>query len=335
MAVKSVQFPKQGKGYIYEKLKKPIKPDMIGRFRRPKEEGIYKKELEQYQKELEYYNEHKGEYIFSCSKNLIGKKFLLDSEKINIIFGPNGCGKTTILKAIAGKALISDGYSKFFEPLDFPGWFGDKDRFAVGKKISELSMNTANVEWTGNPVYYNNFSNTLANGGGMIGCIQGSILGNIQDEMFYRLNIDKRTSDGQKTSFIFNRIIKIASEKRSVKKIIQPYVGKFLGSNKSWDECGRNQLEYFQQFKDFEKECPTTIVLDEVDKSLDIITVSMLYREILPMIVEKTGCQIITVSHNPLILSDKIAGNKDMYNLISLDDDYTKRARDTIQELFG
>ena len=148
--------------------------------------------------------------------------------------------------------------------------------------------------------------------------------------MYYRLNINKRTSDGQKAEFIFNRIIKIASEKRSVKKIIQPYADKFLDSNKSWE----NQLEYFQQFEDFEKECPTTIVLDEADKSLDIITVSMLYREIFPRIVDKTGCQIITVSHNPLILSNKISGNKDNYNLISMDEDYTEKARKTIQELF-
>ena len=334
MAVKSVFFPKKGEGYIYQKLEKPVKPDNNYRNRQPKEDDVYQRELEQYQKNLEYYNEHKGEYVLSCSKNLIGKKFQFDDKKINIIFGSNGCGKSTILKAIAGKALIDDEYSKFFQPLDFPGWFDD-GRFAVDKKISELSMNTAKVEWTGNPVYCNNFSNTLRNGGMMIGSIQGSILGDLSDEIFYRMNMEKRASDGQKAAFVFNRIVKIASGRKSLKEVLKPYEKKFLEGNVTWERCGRNQLEYFQQFEDFDKECPTTIVLDEVDKSLDIITVSMLYREILPMIVEKTGCQIITVSHNPLILSDKIAGNKDMYNLISLDEDYTERARNTIQELFG
>lgn len=335
MAVNTVFFPKNGEGYIYQKIQKPVKPDKIGRFRRQKDEDIYQKELEQYQKEYEYYKEHKGEYILDCSNNLIGKKFLFDNKKINILFGPNGCGKSTILKTIAGKALISDGYSKFFEPLDFPRGFNDDERYVVENLISKLSMNTANVEWSGNPIYCNNFFDTLKNGGMMFGGLQGSILGDISEEIFYRMNIENKSSDGQKTAFIFNRIFKIASEKKSLKDIISPYAKKFLNANETWMKCGQVQLEHFKQFEDFEKECPSTIVLDEVDKSLDIITVSMLYREVFPMVVEKTGCQIITVSHNPLVLSDKITGNTNDYNLISLDKNYTEKAKKVILDLFG
>lgn len=334
MPIKSIKFPKKGKGYIYEKIKEPVKPDKFGRFRRQKDEYVYQKELEQYQKEYEYYKEHKGEYVLSCSNNLIGKKFSFDNKKINILFGPNGCGKSTILNTIAGKALISDGYSRFFEPLDFPGGFNGGERYVVENLISKLSMNTANVEWSGNPIYCNNFSDTLKNGGMMFGGLQGSILGNISEEIFYRMNIDNKSSDGQKTVFIFNRIFKIASGKKSLKDIISPYSEKFLNANETWKKCGQVQLEHFKQFEDFEKECPSTIVLDEVDKSLDIITVSTLYREFFPMIVEKTGCQIITVSHNPLILSDKIAGDKETYNLISLEPDYTEKAKKVIKSLF-
>lgn len=335
MSVKSVFFPQRGDGYIYQKLQKPVKPDKFGRFRRQKNEDVYQKELEQYQKEYEYYKEHKGEYVLSCSNNLIGKKFSFDNKKINILFGPNGCGKSTILKAIAGKALITDGYSKFFEPLDFPGGFDDDERYIVKNLISKLSMNTAEIEWSGNPIYCNNFSNTLRNGGMVIGGLQGSIFGDISEEIFYRLNIDNKSSDGQEAAFLFNRIFRTASGKKSLKDIISPYAKKFLNANETWSKCGRNQLEYFKQFEDFEKECPSTIVLDEVDKSLDIITVSNLYREVFPMIVEKTGCQIITVSHNPLVLSDKITGNTNDYNLISLDKNYTENAKKTIHDLFG
>lgn len=335
MSVKSVFFPKIGNGYIYQKTQKPLKPDKVGRFRRQKDEDVYQKELEQYQKELEYYKEHKGEYVLDCSNNLIGKKFSFDNKKINILFGPNGCGKSTILKTIAGKALITDGYSRFFEPLDFPGWDNDGQRYAVETQISKLSMNTAKVEWSGNPIYCNNFSYTLKIGGMMLGGLQGTILGDMSEEMFYRMNIDNKSSDGQKAAFIFNRIFKIALGKKSLKDIISPYANKFLNANEAWSKCGRNQLEYFKQFEDFEKECPSTIVLDEVDKSLDILTVSKLYREVFPMIVEKTGCQIITVSHNPLVLSDKITGDTNDYNLISLDKNYTENAKKTIHDLFG
>ena len=76
----------------------------------------------------------------------------------------------------------------------------------------------------------------------------------------------------------------------------------------------------------YDKECPITLLLDEIDKSLDIETVWLLYHDILPQLVEKFGIQIICVTHSPLILTDTIY-NSDKYNIISIDDEYTNNVR--------
>jgi predicted ATPase len=47
-----------------------------------------------------------------------------------------------------------------------------------------------------------------------------------------------------------------------------------------------------------------------------------MYSEFFPALVKKYGCQIILVSHNPLILSEPIMEN-DVYSIISLDEAYT------------
>ena len=76
-----------------------------------------------------------------------------------------------------------------------------------------------------------------------------------------------------------------------------------------------------------------TIMLDEIDKSLDINNIIMLYTEVLPKLVQKYNVQVILVSHSPIILSDKIY-NSEYYNIISLDENYTTSVRENIQMLF-
>ena len=66
-----------------------------------------------------------------------------------------------------------------------------------------------------------------------------------------------------------------------------------------------------------------TILMDEIDKSLDIFNVAGLYMEAIPRLVRETNCQIILVSHSPLMVSKNIRESK-YYNIISMDDKYTE-----------
>lgn len=334
MAIKSVKYPKKGTGYIYNKLERPVKPDIYTRGRYKKDENRYKEEMDMYEKDMEYYKEHKGEYVLKCSTNLVGRKFIFDDKKVNIIFGPNGSGKSTIIKSIAGVALTTDGFSKVHEPLEFRNWDSLESKYDPQNIVEDISQNTSIVEWEGNPIYYNNFEETLSNNRGYFGEIQGSLIDSLEDEIVYRLSVDKKTSAGEKSAYIFNKIIKIASSKKSLEEIIKPTIDSYLKSNIAWATAGQNQLDYFKQFKNFSVQSPITLLFDEVDKSLDISTVVNLYTYIFPLMAEKFGCQIITVSHNPLILSDKICGDKDKYNIISMDENYTKESINLVKSLF-
>lgn len=334
MAIKSVKYPKKGTGYLYNKLERPVKPDIYTRGRYKKDENRYKEEMDMYEKDMEYYKEHKGEYVLKCSTNLVGRKFIFDDKKINIIFGPNGSGKSTIIKSIAGVALTTDGFSKVHEPLEFRNWDRLESKYDPQTIVEDISQNTSIVEWEGNPIYYNNFEETLSNGRGYFGEIQGLLIDSLEDEIVYRLSVDKKTSAGEKSAYIFNKIIKIASSKKSLEEIIKPTIDSYLKSNIAWATAGQNQLDYFKQFKNFSVQSPITLLFDEVDKSLDISTVVNLYTYIFPLMAEKFGCQIITVSHNPLILSDKICGDKDKYNIISMDENYTKESINLVKSLF-
>lgn len=334
MAIKSVKYPKKGTGYLYNKLERPVKPDIYTRGRYKKDENRYKEEMDMYEKDMEYYKEHKGEYVLKCSTNLVGRKFIFDDKKVNIIFGPNGSGKSTIIKSIAGVALTTDGFSKVHEPLEFRNWDSLESKYDPQNIVEDISQNTSIVEWEGNPIYYNNFEETLSNNRGYFGEIQGSLIDSLEDEIVYRLSVDKKTSAGEKSAYIFNKIIKIASSKKSLEEIIKPTIDSYLKSNIAWATAGQNQLDYFKQFKNFSVQSPITLLFDEVDKSLDISTVVNLYTYIFPLMAEKFGCQIITVSHNPLILSDKICGDKDKYNIISMDENYTKESINLVKSLF-
>ena len=54
---------------------------------------------------------------------------------------------------------------------------------------------------------------------------------------------------------------------------------------------------------------------------------------VLPEFVKKTGVQVIIISHSPLVIMDKIRNN-DMYNFISIDEEYTNICIEKIGELF-
>ena len=75
---------------------------------------------------------------FFIVKNLGEKTITFDPDKINVIFGPNGCGKTTILKAIANVCLCGDknsmdGYTNPYHlnPLCINGKLDDETKYNI------------------------------------------------------------------------------------------------------------------------------------------------------------------------------------------------------------
>ena len=328
--VKSIYFPVEGNGYIYSKPEEPNNPKSYRDYKRADDEGR-KKLMAQYKKDLSNYRKNKDNYLLPCANLLIGKKFEFKPNKVNIIFGPNGAGKSTILRAIAGEAGVHDGFTKGLEPLDAFGWNEEKMTIETFKKTLEdnFKKNTCSVAWDGAPIYYHNFGYTEQNARGTFGEYGGSILGNsIEGEITYHLS-KNRISSGQKSLFFINKLIEIAKQPISMADImtdIQENVDK-KKFNEIWNKSYETQLNYYKKFEKYNEKCPITMLFDELDKSLDVEKVWALMVDVMPKMCEKFGVQIICVTHNPLVLSNVIYGDKEHFNFISIDKEYTEDMR--------
>lgn len=339
--IKSITF--NGKeGYILDKIEEPGCPIRDYEYRKYRRSGFSDREKElllNYRKSLRYWqknlkDKYKNELLVKC---LIGRKFEFEDGKINLIFGPNACGKTTILRAIAGNAGTVDGYAHLASPSDMKMYnFSDSEDEDVNmrKHLDDIMRNTAEIEWDGVPIYYDNFSNRKSYG--IFGELCGSVLGeSAGGELSYHLTKNV-TSNGQMSIYLLKKLLEIAKKHLCYADIFSEHInddGTYkLKGNDIWNKCYRMQLDYYLGFeKSFEKS-PGTFLFDEIDKSLDILNIYTLYTSVLPEFVKQTGVQVILISHSPLVLMDKIRNN-DMYNFISMDEDYTNECLKSLNEL--
>jgi predicted ATPase len=327
--IKSLTFTGES-GYIVDKIEEPVCP--VRGYTEGMKNPRYvsetdKEQIKQWKKEHKEWEKHKDDYAKPhLVKNLLGRKFEFEAGKINVIFGANASGKTTILRAIAGNAGCDDGYPTLMAPLDVHDFGEEASTDSFKKKLTKKMRNSANIEWDGVPVYYDNFANRKSYGS--IGDLCGSVLGDdIMTEIQWILGKDK-ISMGQQSIYLINRLFDIAKSHLSFKDIFSQYVNddgtrKKMEVNDVWESAYNVQLDYYMGFENSCKNLPGTFLFDELDKSLDILNVYNLYVNVLPEFVKKTGVQIIIISHSPIVLLEKIRNNE-MYNIISIDEDYTK-----------
>lgn len=333
--IKSIKFNGEF-GYIMNKIPEPI-CSVRGYDIKHYRDSFSEEEKEliaEYKKKMKIWKKRKDEFQNPhLVKNLLDRTFMFEQNKINLIFGPNASGKTTILKALAGNAGTKDGYSNpntLFCPIDFKtvNWDAEPTAADFRKKLNNLMGNSADIDWDGAPIYYDNFSNRKSYGA--IGDMCGSVLGDsIVTEVIYNMGKDK-ISKGQDSLYLFNRICNIASQKTSYAEIFKKFIDEnghikySFGMNDTWYNTYKIQLDYYLGHEKSFESAPSTFLFDELDKSMDILNVYTLYTEILPSLIEKTGIQIIIISHSPVVLSDKIR-KSDKYNFISIDEDYTNK----------
>lgn len=344
--INSIKFPKKGKGYIYKKFEMTqTKPDphgwryrssvydhKTGELKDKYDTKKYKEDLAAYEEELKFYNEHKGQYCAGCaSDNLIGHEFHF-TPGVNIIFGPNGSGKTTILRALASNALCTDGFSKPIEPLELVNrdLCEDPTLQNVIDTVEKMKMNTCIIDWTGNPVYFDNFSNRRSYGS--LGDLTGSVLDNEREEVSWIIG-KGRISSGQQTKYLVNKILHKLEANLSLKELMMPYLDK-RRLNDVWIKAYQVCIDYLAQHPDFDTKGAYTLIFDEMDKSLDVETVIDLYQRVLPALHEHYGCQIITVSHSPILMTPYFR-NSDKYNIIDMDKEYSHDVETKMKKLYG
>ena len=343
--IKSLTFTGEF-GYITDKIPEPECP-VRGYFGKRKNSSYRlrefseseKEEIKKYEKDYKEWKKHKNDYANpNLVKNLLNRKFEFEAGKINIIFGPNASGKTTMIKAIAGNAGCKDGYPTLLEPLSIRSFYEETTQENFRKTLNKMMKNSAIIEWDGVPVYYDNFADRMTRSHSSIGDLCGSVLGDsIATEIQYILRKDKN-SLGQNSIYLINRLLDIAQNHLSFKDIFSKYVNedgtkKSFNVNDTWADAYNVQLDYYMGFENSCKSLPGTFLFDELDKSLDIFNIYNLYVNVLPEFVKKTGVQVIIISHSPLVLMNKIR-NSDMYNFISIDEDYTKTCIEKLTELF-
>ena len=267
--------------------------------------------------------------------NLYNRKFKFADKKINVLFGPNASGKSTIIKAIAAHCLcgedtrVQDGLTNFkkYNPTDY-GLFEDRTKEKFLNLIDKTAGNIVNVDWDGGFVYNDNFSNRRSVS---IGDLCGGVIDDVGEEIHYILGKGK-ISMGQNSIYLINKLTQICTNKFSIDDIDTSFEKEYKRVNDVWGNTWKLAYDYIKE-KHTDDNASLTIMLDEIDKSLDINNIIMLYTEVLPKLVQKYNIQIILVSHSPIILSNKIY-NSEYYNIISLDENYTTSVRQNILMLF-
>ena len=343
--IKSLTFDGKS-GYIGSKFTeedKPIKPNkkdwryQDGYIHRKFNEEKYEKDMTRYKSEMDFYKKHVGKYKVSCSEILVGRTFTFESDKINLIFGPNASGKSTILKSIAAHAFCVDGFSKLLEPVDFNvSWWKIPEseklnayRDCLRKRVDSFYGTSSIIEWDGSPIYFHNFENRRSYGS--IGELTGSIIGSIGEEINYIMGRD-RSSSSQNMFYQFSKLSKLMSKSITFEDILEAPKKKYLNErvNENWSTAYKVQEEYYKSFPmSYDRNGQNTYLLDEIDKSMDILNVNELYTNVLPKMLDKYGTQIIIISHSPIVLRDEIF-KSDKYNFISMDEEYTQKCKKLI-----
>ena len=318
--IKSVFYPTEGSGYLYDKYKKPEPLETRkGRSTRC--------DKEVYERELADYNEYGETYKHPLAAKLIGRKITFANDKINIIFGENASGKTTILKSLSAVCNAEDGWSSIIRPIDLMHvrTLGENVKKSdVKKYLNSIQPNTCNVEWDGAPIFRHNFGENT-----------GAYTAPMSDECFVWWTKSKsRLSAMQKDMMFLCKVFNLMLIKVKFTNIFSNYIRKSEIWNDLWQSCVDAQVEYYNDFPMAQSDdLQNTYLFDEFDKHLSIANAINLYTEYLPNVFEKSKPQIILVSHSPIVLSKAVA-DTGIYNLVSLDEEYTETCKKRLAEIF-
>ena len=265
--------------------------------------------------------------------NLLGKKFVFESHKINVIFGENAAGKSTIINTLAaycqcGDANNLDGWTNinFVNPLSSHSFLSSSEendekyvQQVVEDNINRLMKNNAVVEWDGIPVYNDSFSNRKMTG--WFGELTGSVLDSTLDEALW---LTSRRSLGEKSIAILCKMIPKLEKPFTLEECLSRVKKNY---NNIWEVYQKALVQRLKRFNSgFSGETVNTFMFDEIDKSMSISNVVTLYTKILPSLVEKTGCQIIIVSHSPVIITEQVYDSR-FYNIINVTEGYAEECK--------
>ena len=171
----------------------------------------------------------------------------------------------------------------------------------------------------GIPVYNDSFSNRKMTG--WFGELTGSVLDSALDEALW---LTSRRSLGEKSIAILCKMIPKLEKPFTLEECLSRVKKNY---NNIWKAYQKALVQRLKRFNSgFSGEPVNTFMFDEIDKSMSISNVVTLYTKILPSLVEKTGCQIIIVSHSPVIMTDQVYDSS-FYNIINVTEGYAEECK--------
>lgn len=260
---------------------------------------------------------------------LKGKTFEF-SPKLTVLFGPNGCGKTTLLQATAGFTGCPDhgGWSAFVSPMDDRVKREKPDPrepwrtgiYEYPERFRNRTPGGASVElgWDGvpaflhlpaksdttQPFYFEQPHDLLGDGFGLF------------DE---QRRGSRRASSGQLRAMRLEQLFSAVQKPPEI-KVRQTNV------NEVWMQPERDFVAYANSLRSGlrTKRVPT-VFMDEPDRSLDLDTQMRFWTNVVPKFVE-SGVQVIISTHSIFALfSKKLCPNAVEIDLV---EGYAETARE-------
>jgi hypothetical protein len=195
---------------------------------------------------------------------------------INILFGPNGCGKSTILHTLKAYCGIEKGgWTYYNDPMTLAS-----DTFPIAYWGLTPSRCMADVAWDGTPTFFND----------------GDI--KVNDTFFYMNNgssDDGITSEGEQMDALAD---KPSSGQYRISKVNKVFnmIRDIPVYDRGDKNCNNNELNYWMSLP---RKGPQTILLDEPERALSLILQKKLFEEIIPQFDD---LQIIIATHSTFCL---------------------------------
>lgn len=251
-------------------------------------------------------------------EDLKDRTFKFPAGKINILYGPNGCGKTTILKMLAANTGLDHSAKNFggggwsgppmrsiLDELKFPGVF---QKLTPGKC-------KANVEWDGVPAFYN--SATLGDDLNMSYIVSGpeDSPDGLMDGREQLSLIMGHHSEGELRAYKLGKVLDAITKTTKPKPHIKPRKGA--------TEIEKQYSNYVRGLRGSKKKCVYTLLWDEPDRSLSIDNQIKVWTNILPHILTE-DLQIIIATHSAII---PLLPDFDFFNIIDVTKGYLDKSR--------
>lgn len=237
------------------------------------------------------------------------------TDGVNVLFGPNGCGKSTVINILAAYSSVPvgmgarGGWSKYLEPT-----IDQKPRFPNAYISQSPGKCKAKIEWNGLPTFLHSASLSDAP-------IQffGEDGDGIMTDVDQIQTIFSKPSQGQ------SRIVKLLKLKDTLKN--PPNLRTMPATdhmNSTWQKMFSAQHAYL---KTLSGEGRMTILFDEPDRSLAIPLQIQFWTHYLPNLAKEFQIIIATHSFVPIFV------NK--FSIIDMQKGYVRESCEAIRSILS